>query len=67
MKKLRIRLDDISIESFPTSGEEVKGGTVRGHGGSICSCQDGYTCDLAVGTCNYDSCDWLCSTHRCTD
>lgn len=69
MKKLRLELDELHVESFVTDRGEVERGTVEGHaslrcsgGGTTCNgdntCVDGYTCG-AAGTC-YLSCNGTC-------
>jgi hypothetical protein len=70
MRKLRLSLEDISVDSFPTHALGRRPGTVAGHGNSdttcfeiICGCPtgSGHTCDgqqTCVGSC--DSCPDSC-------
>ena len=52
MKKLRLTLDDLLVESFNTGAAEARSGTVRGHVQSADStCQPIETC-----TCGPDCC-----------
>jgi hypothetical protein len=53
MKKLKLNLDDLRVDSFVTSpGAEVSGGTVVGHGSYLDPSCLPVTCGL--GTCNND-------------
>jgi hypothetical protein len=53
MKKLRIRLDELSIESFDTTPEMARErGTVRGHGSVFETCLD-LSCE---GSCFQTNC-----------
>ncbi|HEV7589685.1 MAG TPA: hypothetical protein VGO40_16335 [Longimicrobium sp.] len=60
MKKTKLRLDDLSVESFDTAvPDRGRTGTVRAHAQTI----DGPTCD-GRQTC-WDSCDGVCGTYFC--
>ncbi|HEX2205451.1 MAG TPA: hypothetical protein VHG91_19225 [Longimicrobium sp.] len=65
MKKLRMDVDGLSVESFDTKEEKPQQGTVQAH-----ECYTpgagGYTCDWRANTCRWDSCDGVCSTYFCT-
>jgi hypothetical protein len=66
MKKLKLSLDDLRVDSFVTSpGAEVSGGTVVGHGGHGTredpSCA-GYTCN-GEGSCGNG---FTCTPKYCT-
>ena len=65
MKKLRMDVDRLSVESFETKEEKRPEGTVAGHA-CYTPGAGGYTCDRWANTCNVDSCDGICSTHFCT-
>jgi hypothetical protein len=72
MKKLRLSLEDIAVDSFSTVAPQMRRGTVPAHGSEstcfqiICTCgdpTDGYTCpdscaNSCDGTCN--SCNGSC-------
>ncbi len=69
MKKLRLSLDDISVDSFPTSSLVNRTGTVAGHGMSdttcfqvICDCPtgSGHGCVTDEPSCN-GTCDASCN------
>lgn len=56
MRKLRLEMDELSVESFELANESTETGTVRGE-------QQTYTCQPE--TCLYDTCvDVHCPTHR---
>jgi hypothetical protein len=59
MKKLRLELDDLRVESLETGRDEARKGTVGAHAQTI----DGPTCD-GRSTC-WDSCDGVCGTYFC--
>ena len=71
MKKLRLDLDEVEVESFPTSGFPGRAGTVAGqaepggeasHGAGLDGC--------TVGGCSYaGDCSWNmgCSVDNCSD
>jgi hypothetical protein len=50
MKKLRLQIEDLTVESFPTSSEVGPRGTVEAHGTQL-----GRTCG-AVATCGPQTC-----------
>ena len=73
MKKLRLSVEDIAVESFATLPQGARRGTVGGHGYSdttcnqiICDCPtNGYehTCNTCQASCNGSceaSCDGTC-------
>lgn len=51
MKKLSLRLDDLSVDSFTTTRSPDVRGTVRGFGNST---------DCSYGSPNYTACDLTC-------
>lgn len=52
MKKLRLTLDDLRVESFNTGAAEARTGTVRGHAQSADStCQPIETCTCGPECC----------------
>ena len=55
MKKLRLDLDDLAVESFDTTQAQREKGTVFGE---QCTCQTACTCP-GCPTC-YDSCNGTC-------
>lgn len=67
MKKLKLDLDHLSVESFAADSAGKTGGTVRGHISLHCdptapeSCYYGMTCDGQQSCgCPEDSADTLC-------
>jgi hypothetical protein len=60
MKKLKLRLDDLRIDSFSTTRAQEPGGTVFGE---QCTCQTQCTCpgNTCDGTCG-DTCPNTCVT-----
>lgn len=46
MDKLRLRMESLAVESFPTAGDSVHRGTVRGHGDD-CTWFDSCFCETA--------------------
>ena len=72
MKKLRLELDDLTVESFATDGLTPEVGTVRAHE-TLLRCSEG--CDTGANTCDGgstcdggDSCVVSCSdcgTNNC--
>ena len=69
MKKLKLQIDDLAIETFETSRPAADEGTVVG----FATQGNKYTCDPAVGTCfgytcyetcgvetKADTCDYTC-------
>jgi hypothetical protein len=62
MKKIRLDLDSLSIESFDTTGAADARGTVAGHATYQAYCSYGLTCvDSCEGTCD-GSCVSECGT-----
>ncbi|HEX8246033.1 MAG TPA: hypothetical protein VF541_21135 [Longimicrobium sp.] len=71
MKKLKLQLDALEVESFEVAKQTAEGGTVRGHDSSSSArlgCMDGcVSCyDTCNATCEYtcmcDSVEWACVT-----
>jgi hypothetical protein len=64
MNKLKLRLDDLSVESFDTVRAERSKGTVMGQ--ELCSC--GGTC-AGQATCDYTcddpTCPYTCDDNTC--
>lgn len=70
MKKLRLELDNLNVQSFATTDGETGTGTVEGYISLRCSqgdhtCNGGNTCDGVGDTCNpenscYVSCAGSC-------
>jgi hypothetical protein len=50
MSKLRMRADDLRVDSFPTAGMAADKGTVRGHGDD-CTWVDSCFCHTAYAVC----------------
>jgi hypothetical protein len=73
MRKLKMDLDELMVESFETAAESAERGTVHGHLSIRCdtvnaTCDDantcgGDTCNFAQNTCA-DSCG-ICGTYLC--
>ncbi len=70
MKKLKLNLDDLKVESFNTSTSEPIKGTVKGNWTYTNSCgeeSDGIViCDTEQATC-WNTCDATCFTNCATD
>ena len=49
MKKLRMRMDDLQVDSFPTASTGARNGTVRAHGD--CTYVDSCLCETAYYYC----------------
>lgn len=71
MKKLHLRLDELAVESFPTTVVDVKErGTVRGHHSLDCPTPDGFcapeTVQCSYWPCTHDGCDftYTCETRK---
>ena len=73
MRKLKMDLDALLVESFDTAREPAERGTVQGHFSLRCdtvnaTCDGGNTCGYP--TCNFaqnscaESCD-ICDTNKC--
>jgi len=61
MRKIRLDLEKLGVETFETSAAEPERGTVRGHWSQV------GTCDAVVGTCQYGgTCGPGCGTVKCT-
>ena len=67
MRKLRLELDALTVESFPTTADERNArGTVRAREEcDSCGCSlgpnDVYTCGCKVSACPCDTCDTSCA------
>lgn len=67
MDKLRMRAEDLRVDSFPTAGTDARRGTVRAYSdctqGDSCYCQTAYavcgTGPATIYSCNYtvDECE----------
>src|SRR5688572_26990042 len=67
MKKLRLELDALEVESFDVARTEPSTGTVHGHATATqCNTSPDRTC-AGYQTCDYKSCDGWCSVGGCTD
>lgn len=78
MRKLKLELDSLQVETFLTDEAAEGAGTVHGHvslactgaNGATCNdratCNGAYTCDGEY-TCNFRSCDGVCGTYFCSD
>ena len=73
MRKLRLQLEDLRIDSFTTTSSQKEKGTVFGEQctcQTACSCPGCPTCDASCngtcgGTCDAScngTCDWSCET-----
>lgn len=49
MDKLRMRAEDLRVDSFPTAGTDARRGTVRAHGD--CTVVDSCFCQTAYAVC----------------
>lgn len=59
MRKLKLDLDQLAVETFEAGDGDEKAGTVRGHVSIACEPSEpdscvGHTCDGAIITCNGD-------------
>ncbi len=72
MKKLKLTVDDLHVESFQTGDDDaLRRGTVRGHASDstcyerVCGCAPETDWDVSCGTCNVveDTCYNTCPTH----
>ena len=60
MKKIRMNLDDLDVQTFETGSVEPERGTIRGHWSQV------GTCDAFVATCQPNgTCARTCGS-RCT-
>ncbi|HEU0300010.1 MAG TPA: hypothetical protein VFR37_11160 [Longimicrobium sp.] len=61
MKKLKLQIDDLAVETFQTAGAQGDEGTVVGHATQ----GNKHTCDPQVGTCFgytcYETCGDTCA------
>ena len=61
MRKIRLDLDKLSVETYETSSAETERGTVQGHWSQL------GTCSPRVATCQVNgTCQWTC-WYRCND
>ena len=60
MKKLRLEIEELAVESFDVAAAREPEGTVLAHGNTF---DGGQTCD-GGNTC-WDSCDGVCGTYYC--
>jgi len=74
MRKLKLELEELSVESFETAGEAEERGTVRGNSfptrfaqciTNACSGADGVTCDETCGYTCYATCGETCGANSC--
>jgi hypothetical protein len=71
MKKLRLEIDEIQVETFETGDEESTRGTVHGHhptawGTCTCECSHDGTCDPDWGSGHQYSCSpTMCNETEC--
>ena len=61
MKKLELRIDNLTVESFSTAADRPAPGTVRGHGDN-CTWFDSCFCDTAYAVCGTGP----ATIHSCT-
>ena len=68
MKKLKLELDALEVESFEVARTGPPTGTVHGHNTATqCNTSPDRTC-AGYLTCDFNSCDGLCSAaNYCTD
>jgi hypothetical protein len=67
MRKVRLVLEELVVESFAANEPAVAPGTVFGHdsdGTCYQTCEEAPTCN-AMNTCDFLSCDGDCGTHFC--
>ena len=65
MKKCRLNLDELDVESFATSASMPQAGTVRAYETEYTCNYD--TCDYGTCTANYYTCDAQCGTVNTAD
>jgi hypothetical protein len=73
MKKLRLQMDELTVESYPTTEPELEErGTVHGHDTKGCPTPDTF-CPPETWGCSYDvctlheSCDFTCRCWTAAD
>ena len=67
MKKLRLELDALEVESFDVARAGPSTGTVHGHiTATQCNTSPDRTC-AGYLTCAFNSCDGWCTAGNCTD
>ena len=68
MRKIRLNIDELAVDSFDTAGQEgEKGGTVRAHASLYLPCNsDGSQCATCLYGCPADTrtCMATCMTNR---
>ncbi|MFL5538190.1 MAG: pinensin family lanthipeptide [Longimicrobiaceae bacterium] len=64
MKKLRLDLDSLKVDSFAAEADSGKSGTVHGHTAADTNCQD--TCGALGDTCAVEGCSQDFCTGYCT-
>lgn len=63
MRKLRLEIEELSVESFEVAKEQERGGTVRGEQESW-TCNVNYTCiDVTCAGSNCPTWDYTCEHH----
>lgn len=76
MNKLRLSLEELTVDSFQTDEARIGSGTVEGYISTRCTggaltCDDGATCVPAGATCDnatcYVSCNGSCPCYQTTD
>jgi hypothetical protein len=60
MKKLALKLDDLAVETFATTGTKGRAGTVQGRDATL-HCGD----DTFYVSCNFTACPLDCETFGC--
>lgn len=61
MKKLKLRIESLTVESFQTAADSARRGTVRGHGDD-CTWFDSCFCETAYAVCGTGP----ATIHSCT-
>lgn len=64
MRKQRLRLDDLTVQSFSTGSGMQSQGTVRARAATEETCRGQATCGGGGDTC-WDSCDGVCGSYYC--
>lgn len=64
MRKMKLKLDELAVESFSIVAEVQARGTVRGRDYTEDTCRGQETCGGGGDTC-WDSCDGLCGSYFC--
>ena len=68
MKRLKLDMDDLRVESFASTNEPAGGrGTVRAHAKATYGCTQGYdSCDTLYATCDDFTCHALTGCFICS-